>query len=202
MYSFEEALLEKGFSAVCGVDEAGCGPLAGPVYAAAVILNPEYHIPGLNDSKKLSEKKRELLFPEIQNRALAWAIASASAEEIDQLNILQARLLAMRRAISALQVRPDYILVDGNRDPQPEEAPTLLIVKGDAKSASIAAASILAKVARDHFMLELDAQYPEYAFAKHKGYPTRLHEERILQYGLCPQHRKTFLKKLLSRADS
>lgn len=202
MYSFEEALLEKGFSAVCGVDEAGCGPLAGPVYAAAVILNPEDHIPGLNDSKKLSEKKRELLFPEIQNRALAWAIASASAEEIDQLNILQARLLAMRRAISALQVRPDYILVDGNRDPQPEEAPTLLIVKGDAKSASIAAASILAKVARDHFMLELDAQYPEYAFAKHKGYPTRLHEERILQYGLCPQHRKTFLKKLLSRADS
>lgn len=202
MYSFEEALLEKGFSAVCGVDEAGCGPLAGPVYAAAVILNPEYHIPGLNDSKKLSEKKRELLFPEIQKRALAWAIASASAEEIDQLNILQARLLAMRRAISALQVRPDYILVDGNRDPQPEEAPTLLIVKGDAKSASIAAASILAKVARDHFMLELDVQYPEYAFAKHKGYPTRLHEERILQYGLCPQHRKTFLKKLLSRADS
>lgn len=202
MYSFEEALLEKGFSAVCGVDEAGCGPLAGPVYAAAVILNPEYHIPGLNDSKKLSEKKRELLFPEIQKRALAWAIASASAEEIDQLNILQARLLAMRRAISALQVRPDYILVDGNRDPQPEEASTLLIVKGDAKSASIAAASILAKVARDHFMLELDAQYPEYAFAKHKGYPTRLHEERILQYGLCPQHRKTFLKKLLSRADS
>lgn len=202
MYSFEEALLEKGFPAVCGVDEAGCGPLAGPVYAAAVILNPEDHIPGLNDSKKLSEKKRELLFPEIQNRALAWAIASASAEEIDQLNILQARLLAMRRAISALQVRPDYILVDGNRDPQPEEAPTLLIVKGDAKSASIAAASILAKVARDHFMLELDAQYPEYAFAKHKGYPTRLHEERILQYGLCPQHRKTFLKKLLSRADS
>lgn len=202
MYSFEEALLEKGFSAVCGVDEAGCGPLAGPVYAAAVILNPEDHIPGLNDSKKLSEKKRELLFPEIQKRALAWAIASASAEEIDQLNILQARLLAMRRAISALQVRPDYILVDGNRDPQPEEAPTLLIVKGDAKSASIAAASILAKVARDHFMLELDVQYPEYAFAKHKGYPTRLHEERILQYGLCPQHRKTFLKKLLSRADS
>lgn len=202
MYSFEEALLEKGFSAVCGVDEAGCGPLAGPVYAAAVILNPEDHIPGLNDSKKLSEKKRELLFPEIQKRALAWAIASASAEEIDQMNILQARLLAMRRAISALQIRPDYILVDGNRDPQPEEAPTLLIVKGDAKSASIAAASILAKVARDRFMLELDAQYPEYAFAKHKGYPTRLHEERILQYGPCPQHRKTFLKKLLSRADS
>lgn len=202
MYSFEEALLEKGYSAVCGVDEAGCGPLAGPVYAAAVILNPEDHIPGLNDSKKLSEKKRELLFPEIQKRALAWAIASASAEEIDRMNILQARLLAMRRAISALQIRPDYILVDGNRDPQPEEAPTLLIVKGDAKSASIAAASILAKVARDRFMLELDEQYPEYAFAKHKGYPTRLHEERILQHGPCPQHRKTFLKKLLSRADS
>lgn len=202
MYSFEETLLAQGFSAICGVDEAGCGPLAGSVYAAAVILNPADRIPGLNDSKKLSEKKRELLFPEIQSRALAWAIASASAEEIDTLNILQARLLAMRRAISALNIQPDYILVDGNRDPQPEEAPTLLIVKGDAQSASIAAASILAKVARDRYMLELDAQYPEYAFAKHKGYPTRLHEQRILQYGPCPQHRKTFLKKLLSRTEA
>ena len=194
MYEFEEALAEKGFSALCGVDEAGCGPLAGPVYAAAVILDPADRIDGLNDSKKLSEKKRELLFPEIQARASAWAIALASVEEIDRMNILQARLLAMRRAISALGQRPDYILVDGNRDPQPEEAPTLLIVK----SASIAAASILAKVARDHAMLALDAEYPQYAFAKNKGYPTRLHRERILQYGPCPAHRRTFLKKLLS----
>lgn len=198
MYSYEETLAAQGFTAVCGVDEAGCGPLAGPVYAAAVILHPEDRIDGLNDSKQLSEKKRELLFPEIQHRARAWAIASASVEEIDQLNILQARLLAMRRAITALEQVPDYILVDGNRDPQPEQAPTMLIVKGDAKSASIAAASILAKVARDHCMLELDATYPEYAFAKHKGYPTALHRERILQYGPCPAHRQTFLKKLLS----
>lgn len=198
MYSYEDALAARGFTAVCGVDEAGCGPLAGPVYAAAVILRPEDRIDGLNDSKQLSEKKRELLFPEIQHRARAWAIASASVEEIDRLNILQARLLAMRRAIAALEQVPDYILVDGNRDPRPEQAPTLLIVKGDAKSASIAAASILAKVARDHCMLELDAVYPEYAFAKHKGYPTALHRERILQYGPCPAHRQTFLKKLLS----
>ena len=198
MYEFEEALAEKGFSALCGVDEAGCGPLAGPVYAAAVILDPADRIDGLNDSKKLSEKKRELLFPEIQTRASAWAIALASVEEIDRMNILQARLLAMRRAISALEQRPDYILVDGNRDPQPEEAPTLLIVKGDAKSASIAAASILAKVARDRTMLALDAEYPQYDFARHKGYPTLLHRERILRYGPCPAHRRTFLKKLLS----
>ncbi len=198
MYEFEEALAEKGFSALCGVDEAGCGPLAGRVYSAAVNLDPAARLEGLNDSKKLSEKKRELLFPEIQTRASAWAIALASVEEIDRMNILQARLLAMRRAISALEQRPDYILVDGNRDPRPEEAPTLLIVKGDARSASIAAASILAKVARDHAMLALDAEYPQYAFAKHKGYPTRLHRERILQYGPCPAHRRTFLKKLLS----
>ena len=197
MYEFEEALAEKGFSALCGVDEAGCGPLAGPVYAAAVILDPAHRIDGLNDSKKLSEKKRKLLFPQIQARARAWAIALASVEEIDRMNILQARLLAMRRAISALEQRPDYILVDGNRDPKPEEAPTLLIVKGDAKSASIAAASILAKVARDRAMQALDAEYPQYAFARHKGYPTRLHRERILQYGPCPAHRRTFLKKLL-----
>ena len=198
MYEFEETLAEKGISALCGVDEAGCGPLAGPVYAAAVILDPDDRIDGLNDSKKLSEKKRELLFTEIQAHASAWAIAFASVEEIDRMNILQARLLAMRRAISALEQRPDYILVDGNRDPQPEEAPTLLIVKGDAKSASIAAASILAKVARDRTMLALDAEYPQYDFARHKGYPTLLHRERILRYGPCPAHRKTFLKKLLS----
>ena len=160
---------------VCGVVEAGWGPLAGPVYAAAVILDPNDPIEGLNDSKKLSQKKREALFPEIQTRARAWAISSASAEEIDRINILQARLLAMRRAVEQLSLHPDQALVDGNRDPAFADVPSLLIVGGDGKSASIAAASILAKVARDRVMLELDAQYPQYGFARHKGYPTRLH---------------------------
>lgn len=201
MYSYENEFKARGCAAICGVDEAGCGPLAGPVYAAAVILNPEDPIDGLNDSKKLSEKKREQLYPEIKARALAWAIASASEKEIDELNILKARLLAMRRAISKLPVKPDFILVDGNRDPEPDEAPTLLIVKGDAKSASIAAASILAKVERDHVMLELDKQYPQYLFAKHKGYPTKLHMEKILEYGASPVHRQSFLKKVWARAE-
>lgn len=199
LYTFERELAERGFSAVCGIDEAGCGPLAGPVYAAAVILNPDNPIEGLNDSKKLTEKKREALFPEIQKRARAWAIASASEREIDELNILQARLLAMRRAVEQLDIRPDHALVDGNRDPSLPDIPTLLIVGGDGKSASIAAASILAKVARDHVMLELDRQYPQYQFAKHKGYPTKLHRELVLRYGPCPAHRQTFLKKLPGR---
>lgn len=199
LYTFERELAERGFSAVCGVDEAGCGPLAGPVYAATVILNPDDPIEGLNDSKKLTEKKREALFPEIQKRARAWAIASASEREIDELNILQARLLAMRRAVEQLDIRPDHALVDGNRDPSLPDIPTLLIVGGDGKSASIAAASILAKVARDHVMLELDRQYPQYQFAKHKGYPTKLHRELVLRYGPCPAHRQTFLKKLPGR---
>ena len=165
MYTFENTLREKGFSAVCGIDEAGCGPLAGPVYAAAVILNPDDPIEGLNDSKKLTEKKREALYPQIKERALAWAIASATAQEIDEINILQARLLAMRRAVEMLSIRPDQALVDGNRDPNIPDVPSLLIVGGDGKSASIAAASILAKVTRDHAMLELDKQYPQYLFA-------------------------------------
>lgn len=198
-YDFENALAEKGFTAVCGIDEAGCGPLAGPVYAAAVILDPNDPIEGLNDSKKLTEKKREALFPEIQKRARAWAIASASAKEIDELNILQARLLAMRRAVELLEIKPDHALVDGNRDPEIPGVPSLLIIGGDGKSASIGAASILAKVARDHAMLELDAQYPQYLFKKHKGYPTKLHEEKLLEFGPCPEHRETFLKKIWAR---
>ena len=200
MYTFENTLREKGFAAVCGIDEAGCGPLAGPVYAAAVILNPDDPIEGLNDSKKLTEKKREALYPQIKDRALAWAIASATAQEIDEINILQARLLAMRRAVEMLSIKPDQALVDGNRDPDIPDVPSLLIVGGDGKSASIAAASILAKVTRDHAMLELDKQYPQYLFAKHKGYPTKLHVEKLLEYGACPEHRQTFLKKIWERA--
>lgn len=199
MYTAENNLREQGFVTVCGIDEAGCGPLAGPVYAAAVILNPNDPIEGLNDSKKLSEKKREALYPQIKERALAWAIASASAEEIDELNILQARLLAMRRAVEQLAIRPDHALVDGNRDPNIPDMPTLLIVGGDGKSASIAAASILAKVERDHAMLELDKQYPQYLFAKHKGYPTKLHVEKLLEHGACPAHRQSFLTKIWAR---
>lgn len=200
MYTFENTLREKGFAAVCGIDEAGCGPLAGPVYAAAVILNPDDPIEGLNDSKKLTEKKREALYPQIKERALAWAIASATAQEIDEINILQARLLAMRRAVEMLSIKPDQALVDGNRDPDIPDVSSLLIVGGDGKSASIAAASILAKVTRDHAMLELDKQYPQYLFAKHKGYPTKLHVEKLLEYGACPEHRQTFLKKIWERA--
>lgn len=198
-YDFENSLAERGFTAVCGIDEAGCGPLAGPVYAAAVILDPNDPIEGLNDSKKLTEKKREALFPEIQKRARAWAIASASAREIDEINILQARLLAMRRAVELLDIRPDYAMVDGNRDPKIPGVPSLLIIGGDGKSASIGAASILAKVARDHTMLELDERYPQYLFKKHKGYPTKQHVEKLLEFGPCPEHRETFLKKIWER---
>ena len=154
----------------------------------------------MNDSKKLTEKKREALYPQIKERALAWAIASATAQEIDEINILQARLLAMRRAVEMLSIKPDQALVDGNRDPDIPGVPSLLIVGGDGKSASIAAASILAKVTRDHAMLELDKQYPQYLFAKHKGYPTKLHVEKLLEHGACPEHRQTFLKKIWERA--
>lgn len=199
MYTFETMLREKGCMAVCGIDEAGCGPLAGPVYAAAVILDPRDPIEGVDDSKKLSEKKREALYDQITRRARAWAVASASAEEIDQINILQARLLAMRRAVERLNTVPDYALVDGNRDPAIPDIPTLLIVGGDGKSASIGAASILAKVTRDRRMLELDVQYPQYQFARHKGYPTKLHVEKLLEYGPCPEHRQSFLKKIWER---
>ena len=175
-----------------GVDEAGRGPLVGSVVAAAVILDPNNPIEGLNDSKKLSEKKREKLFVEIQEKALAWAIAEASHTEIDEINILQASLLAMRRAVEALNISPDHVLVDGNKVPQGLAMSCDAIVGGDALHAEISAASILAKVTRDRDMVELDVQYPQFGFAKHKGYPTKDHREAIKKYGPCKYHRMSF----------
>ncbi len=194
-YYYEKRAAEHGFSAVCGIDEAGRGPLAGPVFAAAVILPQGCDLEGLNDSKKLTEKKREVLFPLIQEKALAWCVASADEKEIDTINILQATFLAMRRAYAGLGVHADAALVDGNQDPK-LEVPSFPIIKGDGKSASIAAASILAKVSRDHYMSALDEKYPQYGFAKHKGYGTKLHYEMLEKYGVSPVHRRTFLKKL------
>ena len=194
-YEYENLYRSQGFAAVCGVDEAGRGPLAGPVFAAAVILPDGLENIGLNDSKKLTEKKRDALFGIITEKAVAWCVASADEKEIDELNILNATFLAMKRAVDGLAVRPDLALIDGNRRPGTgirEET----IVKGDAKSISIAAASILAKVSRDRYMLELDKKYPEYCFAKHKGYPTALHYEMIKKYGVSPVHRLSFLKTL------
>ncbi len=179
---------------VCGTDEAGRGPLAGSVYAAAVIFPEGVLIDGLDDSKKLSEKKRERLFDEITQKALAYAVAFATAAEIDERNILGASLLAMKRAVEALSVKPDYVLADGNRLPE-LEMPGEAVVKGDSLSASVAAASILAKVSRDRYMEELDRRYPEYRFAQHKGYPTKLHYEMLAKYGLCPEHRRSFFKR-------
>lgn len=187
---------------ICGIDEAGRGPLAGAVYAAAVILDPTCPIAGLADSKKLSEAKRDLLAVEIKANALAWGIASVSAQEIDEINILQASLLAMQRAYQAMTdqfgVHASLIQVDGNRKPQ-FDIPCEAIVKGDSKVAEISAASILAKTARDASLLILDGQYPQYGFAQHKGYPTALHLERLLQYGVTPEHRRSYgpVKKLL-----
>ena len=194
-YSFEISAKEKGFTAVCGIDEAGRGPLAGPVYAAAVILPEGLEIDGLNDSKKLTEKKREALFDIIKEKALAYSIGTASAKEIDDINILQATYLAMRRAVEGLSIPADYALVDGNRMP-PLAIAGETIIKGDAKSPSIAAASILAKVSRDRYMYELDRELPEYQFAKHKGYGTALHYEMIKKYGVSEHHRLSFLKNL------
>lgn len=194
-YEYENLYRSQGFAVVCGVDEAGRGPLAGPVFAAAVILPDGLENIGLNDSKKLTEKKRDALFDIITEKAVAWCVASADEKEIDELNILNATFLAMKRAVDGLAVRPDLALIDGNRRPGTgirEET----IVKGDAKSISIAAASILAKVSRDRYMLELDKKYPEYCFAKHKGYPTALHYEMIKKYGVSPVHRLSFLKTL------
>ena len=193
---YDEQRRREGITLLCGVDEAGRGPLAGPVFAAAVIFRPGEAPDGLGDSKKLSEKKRELLFDRICESALTYGIASASVEEIEELNILQATFLAMRRAVESLSVTPDRILIDGNRVPPGLPAPAEFLIKGDALSASIGAASILAKVSRDRYMLEMDARYPEYAFAKHKGYGTALHYERLAQYGLSPVHRPGFLKKI------
>lgn len=195
-YSIENEYREKGFNIICGVDEAGRGPLAGPVYAAAVILPSDCVIEGLNDSKKLTEKKREALFDEIKEKALAYGIASADEKEIDEINILNATFLAMKRAIDSLSVRPDLALIDGNQKPH-TDIEEVTVIKGDAKSMSIAAASVLAKVSRDRFMLEMAEKYPQYEFARHKGYGTKLHYEKIAQYGVCDIHRRTFLKKIL-----
>lgn len=184
----------KAYGIICGIDEAGRGPLAGDVYAAAVILGDDVFIDGLNDSKKLSEKKREQLFDEIIEKAEAYCIATATAAEIDEYNILGATFLAMKRACEGLNIKPEYALIDGNRTPE-LEIPCEAVVKGDSVSASIAAASILAKVARDRYMKELDEKYPEYQFCKHKGYGTKLHYEMLSQYGMCPEHRRSFFKK-------
>ena len=195
LWNFEHAATEEGFSLICGVDEAGRGPLAGPVCAAAVILPPDLELEGLNDSKKLSEKRREALYPLICEQALAYGIAFASEQEIDELNILQATFLAMRRAVEQLGQKPDLALVDGNREPDFGGIPVRTIVKGDSRSANIAAASILAKVTRDRFMLEQDAVYPQYGFAVHKGYGTQKHYAALREFGPCPIHRRSFLKK-------
>ncbi len=194
---FENEAYARGYKYVCGVDEAGRGPLAGPVFAAAVILPRGYVIDGVNDSKKLTEKKREQLYSKIKEQSLAYCVASASVDEIDEINILNATFLAMTRAVSGLQVKADFALVDGNRLPS-LEIDAKAVVKGDALSESIAAASILAKVERDHFMLNLANEYPNYAFEKHKGYGTKLHIEMIKKYGASNVHRKTFLKKILN----
>ena len=199
MWSFERSCRERGITAVCGCDEAGAGPLAGPVYAAAVILPFGIDIPGLNDSKKLTEKKREELFPIIKETASAWAVAKVDAQEIDRTDILSARIRAMQLAIDELCVPPEYALIDGNRDCGRTArimVPHELIVKGDSRSASIAAASVLAKVSRDHWMLEISKQYPQYCFEKHKGYGTKLHYDMLREYGPSPIHRCTFLKNL------
>jgi ribonuclease HII len=195
MWAIEQALYEEGVQIICGVDEAGRGPLAGPVCAAAVILPPNTIIPGLDDSKKLSDKKRRELFPIIQQTALAYGIAFASHEEIDEINILQATYLAMERAIAQLSVKPDYALIDGNRA-KDFGIPVKTVVKGDSLSANIAAASVLAKVTRDELMESMAEEYPEYAFEIHKGYGTKAHYAALAELGPSPIHRMTFLKKL------
>lgn len=194
MWEIEQACFADGYTLVCGVDEAGRGPLAGPVCAAAVILPPDLEIPGLNDSKKLSDKRRRELFPIICEQAIAYGIGFASHEEIDRINILQATFLAMRRAIAQLDPQPDFALIDGNRETD-FGLPVKTVVKGDSLSASIAAASILAKVSRDDVMLEMAEKYPGYGFEIHKGYGTRAHYEALMRLGACPIHRMSFLRK-------
>lgn len=195
MFYYENLQKQKGFCRICGVDEAGRGPLAGPVCAAAVILPEDVNIPGLNDSKKLSDKRRREMYPLIKEQAVAYCVAFATEKEIDEINILQATFLAMQRAIDGLQVKADFALIDGNRE-KDFGLPVKTIVGGDGLSASIAAASILAKVTRDDFMLELAAKYPQYGFDVHKGYGTKAHYEALAQFGPCDVHRMTFLKKL------
>lgn len=197
LWNYEEHCWAQGYTLVCGCDEAGAGPLAGPVYAAAVILPRYIDIPGLNDSKQLTEKRREVLFPMIQEKAEVWAVAFVDAAEIDATDILSARIKAMQKAVDALEPHPDFALVDGNRDRGKTAiitTPHRCIVKGDSLSASVAAASILAKVSRDRFMVEMAEKYPEYRFEQHKGYGTKLHYEMLDRYGPSPIHRRTFLK--------
>ena len=196
-YEYEKAAAERGFHYVCGVDEAGRGPLAGPVCAAAVILEPDTAIDGLDDSKKISEKKRELLYPVICEKALAYSVAFASVEEIESVNILEATFLAMNRAIEGLGMHADFALIDGNRAPRGITVPCATVIKGDSLCMSIAAASVLAKVTRDRLMLEYDKEYPQYLFAKHKGYGTKEHTQAIKTHGPSPIHRLSFLKNIL-----
>ena len=195
LWTVERACRDRGYALICGADEAGAGPLAGAVYAAAVILPFGLELPELNDSKQVSPKKREVLFDLIQAQAVAWAIEAVDAGTIDQINILNARLLAMDRAIQALDPAAEFALIDGNRD-KGISCPHQTVIKGDSISANIAAASILAKVSRDRYMEEMAKLYPEYEFERHKGYPTKRHYELLRQYGPCPIHRKTFLRNL------
>lgn len=194
MWKIEEELFSQGYAAVCGIDEAGRGPLAGPVCAAAVILPKNLEIPGLNDSKKLSDKRRRELFPIIQQQAIAYGIGFASHEEIDEINILQATFLAMKRALAAMETKPEFVLIDGNRETD-FGLPVKTVVKGDSLSANIAAASVLAKVSRDDVMEAMAEEYPQYGFEIHKGYGTKAHYEALRTYGPCPIHRLSFLKK-------
>lgn len=194
MWEIEDALKEKGVGIICGVDEAGRGPLAGPVYAAAVILPEHLEIPGLDDSKKLTDKRRRELMPVIKEQAIAYGIGFATEQEIDEINILQATFLAMERAIAQLEGKADFALIDGNRE-KDFGLPVMTVVKGDSRSANIAAASILAKVSRDDYMEEMAKNYPQYGFEIHKGYGTKAHYDALRTYGHCPLHRVTFLKK-------
>lgn len=190
--------IRKDYPVVCGCDEAGRGPLAGDVFAAAVVFDNDTVIEGINDSKKLTAKKRDLLFDEIKEKALGWAIASATVEEIEEINILNCAMLAMKRAVEKLDVKPDVCFIDGNKIPE-LDCKAIAVVKGDGKSQSVAAASILAKVARDRYMLEMAEKYPQYKFEKHKGYGTKLHYQMIDEFGPCEIHRPSFLRKYYER---
>lgn len=201
-YSIEKECIEKGFKVIAGVDEAGRGPLAGPVCAAAVILPIDCEIEGLNDSKKLSEKKREALFDVVIEKAIAYDIQLVDNNVIDEINILNATMLCMKNAVNSLKVKPDFVLIDGNKVPDGLCCDADAVVKGDAKSMSISAASILAKVTRDRLMLTLAEKYPEYEFPKHKGYGTKLHCEKLLEFGPSPIHRKTFIGKILAKGKN
>ena len=196
MLEYEKDLYSKGYEYICGIDEAGRGPLCGPVVAAAVILKKGDKIEGVNDSKKLSEKKRELIFDEIKQRAVAWSVGIVDEKTIDEINILEATRLAMKKAVEGLSTKPEYALVDAEKK-VPIDVPYTPIIKGDALSESIAAASIIAKVTRDRLIIELDKEYPEYNFAKNKGYGTKEHTDAIKKYGLSPVHRTSFCKKFV-----